>query len=125
MREHLDPWLEAELRQLEQTAGQVTTLSNGKANRIERVDRSGVLISTEASDAKSSGPQLVPAWMLNVAWRHLRSAGTLSNRYLLASDGLNVKRSSAVCALVARLPGVEVASSRPIELRYRPGSPGR
>lgn len=45
-----------------------------------------------------------------------REAGTQSN------DGLNVKRSSVVCALLAQLPGVSVASSAPIELRYeRPG----
>lgn len=121
MSEQLDGWLEAELRKLEQAVGSVVTLANGKRNRIERVDGAGVLMSTEASDAKGSGAQLVPAWMINVAWRHLRASGSLTNRYLLSSDGLNVKRSSAVCALLARLPGVEVVSSRPIELRYRPG----
>lgn len=122
MSEKLDELLEAELRKLEQAVGQVVTLSNGKPNRIERVDSSGVLMSTEASEAKGSGAQLVPAWMLNVAWRHLRSTGSLTNRYLLSSDGLNVKRSSAVCALLARMPGVEVVSSRPIALRCRVGS---
>ena len=122
MSESLDPWLVGELTKLEQGEGVVFTLSNSKPNRIERVDADGVLLSTGASDAKGSGPQLVDAWMLNAAWRHLRTTGRLTNRYLLSSDGLNVKRSSAVCALLARLPGVEVISTRPIELRYHTGS---
>ena len=43
--------------------------------------------------------------------------GTLTNRHLLDKDGLNVKRSSFVCALLARLPGVEISTARrPIEI---------
>ena len=57
--------------------------------------------------------------MLETAWEHLVREGSLSNKHLLAGTGLNVKRSSAVCAILARLPGVEVASSTPIVLRYR------
>lgn len=117
MEERLDDWLESEIRDLMQKSGSVVTLSNGRPNTIVAVSSAGVTIATDASEAKGTGPQLVPAWMLNVAWRHLCATGSLSNRYLLASDGLNVKRSSAVCALLARLPGVVVASSRPIELR--------
>jgi hypothetical protein len=45
--------------------------------------------------------------MFTLAWDYLRTHGLLSNRYLLATDGLNVKRSSAVCAILARLPGVD------------------
>lgn len=97
----------------------ITTVSNGKPNRIVSVARGGVRIETGASLEKGSGPQLVPAWMINVAWNHLRSSGSLTAKYLLASSGLNVKRSSAVCALLSRLPGVTVASTRPIKLRYR------
>jgi hypothetical protein len=52
-------------------------------------------------------PQLIPAWMFTLASDYLRTHGHLSNRYLPATDGLNVKRSSAVCAILARLPGVE------------------
>jgi hypothetical protein len=59
---------------------------------------------------------MVPAWMIQIAWEWLTTHGTLTNRHLLADDGLNVKRSSFVCALLARLPGVGVASARPIEL---------
>lgn len=107
------------LEQLRSDTPIITTLSNGNPNRIVSVSESGVLIETEASKRKGKEPQLVEAWMINAAWDHLRSAGSLTNRHLLAPDGLNVKRSSAVCALLARMPGVSVASSRPIELRYR------
>ena len=34
----------------------------------------------------------------------------------IATDGLNVKRLSFVCALLAMLPEVELRSRRPIEL---------
>ena len=57
--------------------------------------------------------------MLQAAWDHLSREGWLTNKYLLSAAGLNVKRSSAVCAILADLPGVEVASSKPIELRYQ------
>lgn len=125
MSEVLEEWLEHELRGLFGRTQRIVTLSNGKVNQLERIEPAGVWISTSATQAKGSGPQLVPAWMLNTAWRHLRSTGALSNRYLLAAEGLNVKRSSAVCALLAHLPGVHVASSRPIELRYRPEATGQ
>jgi hypothetical protein len=54
-----------------------------------------------------------------MAWEHLTGHGSLTNSHLLSSAGLNVKRASAVCALLARLPGVVVDSSRPIDLRWR------
>jgi hypothetical protein len=119
MAEALDEGLEAELRQLMERVGSVATIARGQVNRIDEVSSEGVTISTESSDGKGLGPQLIPAWMLNVAWRHLLATGSLSNRYLVSSDGLNVKRSSAVCALLAQLPGVTVASTQPIELRHR------
>lgn len=82
------------------------------------VDPRGVWIETEASKAKGSGAQLVSAWMVQDAWDHLRREGSVENSHLVARSGLNVKRSSAVCALLARLPEVRVASSRPIRLEY-------
>jgi hypothetical protein len=56
--------------------------------------------------------------MIQVAWEWLLARGQLTNRFLLDTDGLNVKRSSFVCALLARLPGVRVVSTRPIELTF-------
>jgi hypothetical protein len=54
--------------------------------------------------------------MLQLAWDYLSLHGAPTNRYLLAADGLNVKRSSAVCTILAQLPDVEVGSTRPIAL---------
>jgi hypothetical protein len=54
--------------------------------------------------------------MIQIAWEWLLAHGTLTNRHLLDKDGLNVKRSSFVCALLARLPDVQVLRVRPIEL---------
>ena len=124
MDERLDDGLEQELRALQSRVGSVATVARGELNRIDEVSSEGVTISTDASDSRGSGPQLVPAWMLNVAWRHLCETGSLTNRHLVSSDGLNVKRSSAVCALLAQLPGVTVGSTQPIELRYHPPTGG-
>lgn len=95
----------------------VNTLSSGKPNTIVDVTSDGMWIETEHSVAKGTGPQLVPLWMFHAAWRHLQTQGRLTNKELLATDGLNVKRSSAVTAVLACLPGVGVESSRPIVLR--------
>jgi hypothetical protein len=55
--------------------------------------------------------------MIQIAWEWLVAHGSLTNRHLLSKDGLNVKRSSFVCALLGRLPGVEVVGGgRPIEI---------
>ena len=90
-----------------------------RLNRVDRIDAAGVWIETERSSERGTGPRLVNAWMLRLAWDYLMFHGRLSNRYLLADDGLNVKRSSAVCALLAQLPEVEVVLSSPIELAAR------
>ena len=116
----LDPQLLEALRSAIATDSVVTTLANGKPNRIVAVRPDGVLIETERSRGLARDPELVPAWMLQSAWDHLRKNRRLTNRELLATDGLNVKRSSAVCALLARLPGVIIASSRPIVLEFEP-----
>lgn len=97
----------------------IHTLSNGHPNWIAAITREGVHVETKRSRAQGTGPQLVPAWMIQSAWDYLKAHGSLTNKYLLAGDGLNVKRSAAVCAILARLPDVEVASSRPILLTMR------
>jgi hypothetical protein len=95
----------------------ILTLSTGKPNRIVELSSAGAKIATERS---SQDPQLVPAWMIQTAWNHLKEHGELTNRELVATDGLNVKRSSAVCALLARIPGVKVHSRGPITLNLDP-----
>lgn len=95
----------------------IPTISDGRPNWVQEVTPDGVWVETERSRQLGRPAQLVPAWMIQIAWEYLASHGTLTNRYLLADDGLNVKRSSFVCALLATLPDVTVTSRRPIELR--------
>jgi hypothetical protein len=61
---------------------EIPTLSNKRVNRITVVDRSGVFVETARSDRRGTGPQLVPAWMIVVAWHHLRRQGKLTNEEL-------------------------------------------
>lgn len=116
--DQLEPRLLRALEQAIPVGGTITTLAQGKANRVVSISADGVLLETDHSDEVGSGPQLVPAWMIQVAWDHLSEHGSLTNKHLLSSEGLNVKRSSAVCAILAQLPGVDVTSSRPITLRH-------
>jgi hypothetical protein len=57
--------------------------------------------------------------MIQIAWDWLHAHGSITARFLVVTDALNVKRSSFVCALLARLHGVEIVSRRPIEPRLR------
>jgi hypothetical protein len=93
----------------------VPTLVDQRPNRIVELTQSGVWIETTRSRVRGRGAERVPAWMFNIAWDYLAANRRLTNRHLLASDGLNVKRSSAVCALLAQLPSVQVTGRRPIE----------
>lgn len=115
----LDDELLALLRTHVPAGTTIETLSLGQPNWIAAVTEKGVLIETERSRSLGQEAQLVPVWMLQLAWNHLNEHGRLTNKHLLATDGLNVKRSSAVCALLAHLPTVEVESRRPIVLRVR------
>jgi hypothetical protein len=110
----LSPELLAALRDIDDV---VYTLAGHKPNWISRVEPSGVYLETERSKGGGAGAKPVPAWMIEAAWQHLRAHGELTRAHLVAKEGLNVKRASAVCALLARLPGVEVASIEPITLR--------
>ncbi|MBA2577857.1 MAG: phospholipase D family protein [Actinomycetota bacterium] len=118
------PDLWEELRAVLAPGSTVRTLAQGRPNRIVELTREAVWIETERSARLGRGAEPVPAWMLNIAWDHLAARGRLTNRHLVATDGLNVKRSSAVCAILATMPSVEVLSrSRPIELALRAAPP--
>jgi hypothetical protein len=93
---------------------EITTLSNKRVNRIASLGPPGVFVETSRSDARGTGPQLVPAWMIQTAWDHLCRTGELSHRELL--NVLNVKRSAFVCALLALFPDVIARSTRPTVL---------
>ncbi len=90
----------------------VRTIASSRPNEVVDIGPDGVWIHTEKS-SKETGPQLVPAWMLNEAWARLTADRSLSNTDLIKT----VKRSSAVLALLSQLPEVTVASTRPIVLR--------
>lgn len=97
----------------------VRTIADGKENRVTDITPDGVWVETDKSRAQGRPPQLVEAWMIQIAWDWLQARGTITARFLVADDGLNVKRSSFVCGLLARLPAVEIVSRGPIELRLR------
>lgn len=97
-------------------SAEVRTLSQGAPNWIMEINEDGVLVHTERSKV-AGDPQLVDGWMLQAAWDHLQHYGSLTNRYLL--DGLGVKRSSAVCAILVQLPPVTAVSDDPITLVLR------
>jgi hypothetical protein len=89
------------------------TVTPRRRNLVTDLVRDGLWIETDASRAKGHSAQFVPAWMLTLAWEYLLAHGTLTNRHLLATYGLNVERSSAGCTILARLPGIAVASTHP------------
>ncbi|GAA2531721.1 hypothetical protein [Mycolicibacterium diernhoferi] len=95
----------------------ILTLSTKNLNRVTAVDRQGVWVETERSMGLGSGPQLVPAWMIAVAWERLCDKGELSQQDLL--NELNVKRSAFVCALLAKFPEVRIRSTRPTVLELQ------
>lgn len=99
------------LAAVEATGGLFTTIAKDKPNHVTEVTTTGLYVVTDASAAKGTPAQFVPAWMLEVAWDYLRAHGRLTNRFLLDVDGLNVKRSSFVCALLSTLPGVAATYS--------------
>ena len=118
--EVLQPDLLAAIRTAVAATPEIPTLAAANSNWVHDVTPDGVWVETTRSRALGRPPQLVDAWMIQIAWEWLTAHGTLTNRHLLAKDGLNVKRSSFVCALLARLPAVRVAATRPIELALAP-----
>jgi hypothetical protein len=87
-----------------------------RQNRVVELTPVDVHVETERSRSRG-GAEPIPAWMFNLAWDRLRTHGMLSNSELL--NDLRVHRSSAVCAILARLPQVERAQGREIVLRWR------
>jgi HKD family nuclease len=92
-------------------------LGRDRPNRVVELTPLEVQIETERSRERTGGAEPVPAWMFNLAWQRLQTHGTLSNAELLKD--LRVHRSTAVCAMMARLPQVEVVPGRTVVLRWR------
>ncbi len=99
----------------------IQTLGNPSPNRIHGIGSDGVLVSTPKSDRERKGPQLVPIWMIDDAWRHLTRHGVVDQPTV--RDDLNIKRSAFVMALLAHFEGVRVRSTRPTMLEYVPPAP--
>jgi len=115
--EVFSPDLDALMRSTFHLGQTVKTISQGQANKIVEILPTGILMGTERTESRGTGPQLVDAWMIELAWDSLKSCGELSNTTLL--NELKVHRSSAVCALLAHFEGVRVVSTRPILLSYK------
>jgi hypothetical protein len=88
-----------------------------RPNRVIDLTPLEAHVETERSRERVRGAEPIPAWMFNLAWERLRTHGTLSNTVLL--NDLRVHRSSAVCAMLARLPHVERVPGKEIMLRWR------
>ena len=110
---HLNADLLAVLRRAISIGTTIMTLSNGKPNVITDIGPEGVTVETERSRALGAKPQLVPAWMIEAAWERLTESGSLTHADL--SHG----RLNGVCRVRSwHSPGVQVASRRPIVLRF-------
>lgn len=109
--EAMDPDLLQGLLAVVAPGTEVLTVAGGKPNLVVELDANGAVIQTKRSAAKGEA-KTVPAWMFNEAWRTLKRDGSISNTELVKT----VKRSSAVLALLAQLPEVEVESTSPTVL---------
>lgn len=104
--------LRAAIERVAHESPSVLTVGRQEVNRIIEVRQDGVLVETEKS---SGAAQLVPSWMFEAAWQHLNEHGVLESRFLQSNDGLGVKRSAAVMAILSCLPEVRSAP-RPARL---------
>ncbi len=93
----------------------IKTLAQAKPNLVESWSVDGAWVITERTKELGRSAELVPGWMIETAWRYLADNKSMTQRYLL--NELNVKRSAAVCALLAMLDDVEIVSTMPITLR--------
>jgi hypothetical protein len=88
------------------------TLKSRARNEVLSVTDVGLLVATD----RSPTGKLVDAWMVIFAWQMLVARGRLENDELLNQLYPRVMRSSFVCALLARLPGVRVGPEKKITL---------
>ncbi|WP_243337512.1 phospholipase D family protein [Anaeromyxobacter soli] len=116
--EELDPELYAAIRAEWLRNPLFHTLGpHRRRNLVTDVTPSVVYVETARSRSERGGAAEIPAWMFNLAWDQLRTHGILTNRTLLKD--FRVHRSSAVCAILARLPGVDADAGRYITLRWK------
>jgi hypothetical protein len=114
-REPFDDDVLERVRAAVEVGDAISTVGISRPNWVAGITEDGILVETLRSRQLGSGPQLVPAWMINRAWRYLRQHGGLSQSQLL--NELNVKRSAFVCGLLARFEDVAVESDKPVVLQ--------
>lgn len=118
IEEQLDDELYSALRaEIRRNPVFMTLGPSPRPNRVVELTRIEVQVETARSHKRVGGAEPIPAWMFNLAWERLRTHGALSNTELL--NDLRVHRSSAVCAMLARLPQVERVQGKEIVLRWR------
>ncbi len=114
--EAFDPDLLARIRRVLSEGDVVPTLSHGNPNVIGRIDDTGIEVTTERS-AQQGRTRVVPAWMFNHVWAQLHAHGRVDRDFAdRLAPGRKVKRSSAVFAILERLPEVSVIQQRPLVL---------
>ena len=69
-RRELDDSLLDLIRAVVAPGDEIYTLTSKRPNRIVSIDRAGIEVETIRSEDRGSGPQLVPAWMIDTAWAH-------------------------------------------------------
>lgn len=117
--ETFEPELYRELEKAVRADPVFLTLGRARENRVVELTPVEVRVQTDRSLARTGGGEPVPAWMFNLAWERLRTHGRLSNSELL--NVLRVHRSTAVCAILARLPQVEREAGRGVVLKLKAG----
>jgi hypothetical protein len=90
----------------------IWTVANGKRTVIHEIGAEGIRVETDRSSDNGTGPQLVPAALINRDWERLQSTGQL----LLRETS---RRGSFCCGLFSLFPDVEVRPTRPVELRLK------
>jgi hypothetical protein len=88
----------------------IPTIVQRKPNIVVDISADGILVETDRTVAMGAGPRLVPAALINTDWERLTTTGRLRN-----SEASH--RGSFCCALFARFPDVEIATTRPLEIR--------
>jgi hypothetical protein len=108
--DRLPPDLLNRVRSVVTEGDTIWTVAQRKRNLVLEIGADGILVETDRSVANGTGPQLVPAGLINSDWEQLQSTGRLR-----LSDSSH--RGSFCCALFSLFPDVVIASPRPFELR--------
>jgi HKD family nuclease len=119
--EAIEPELLRQLVEVQRKTPTVYTLGRAQPNYISDVTEGGMWVETQRSRERAQrqgggSVEWVEPRMLNLAWDALRARGVLTNDALL--NELRIHRSSFVCAVLAKLDGVEVIPGRKIGLRW-------